>query len=232
MGMTRRRIIASLGGGAVLLLAGCRALLSTQARLRYRITITCDTPDGVKSGTAVQEIYRNDPIEAIKPINIGTTEMTGDAVVLTVGGKHYFVDLTQCGSLLSSAIDIGNVSPAQAKGHGNSAEMLMAFKKANGVARMDGVHYMNMPYGGFGLDYFIDESDPATIKFIEFGSDYPDWSLISIVVVATDAEISRQAIKLLPWLLTITKDGVRRAENSNGRLMLQLKSLSDRFGPK
>ncbi|RZI60295.1 MAG: hypothetical protein EOP14_01770 [Pseudomonas sp.] len=218
-------ITASLG----VLLAGCSALFGNKERLRYQITITCETPDGVTSGSAVQEIMLYEPIEAIKPINIGTTNITGDAVVIAVGGRHYFVDLNQCGSILDDAIRIGDVHPPLDKSGGGNTQMLRSFKQADARSVMDGHKYTKLPSRSFSLTYFSDETDYSSLMNLKIGIGNEGWLLKTVVIAVTEEALTRQTIDVLPWLRTLTGQEVRNSPKYDGYMISSLASLSDQF---
>ena len=52
--MARRMVIGLLAAGATVVLGGC-GLLSSSYNYRYRITIEVETPQGLRTGSAVQE---------------------------------------------------------------------------------------------------------------------------------------------------------------------------------
>ncbi len=228
--MTRRGAIASLVSGAATILAGCQGLFGTTARLRYRITITCETPDGFASGSAVQEIVNFDTADAFKPVNVGSTEMIGDAVVIVVGAKRYFAGLNQCSALLDDAIRIGDIQPPSARVDGGNAEVLAGFKQANARAVMDGHRYMSLPSRGFSLDTFRDEDDYATLESVDFGKDASSWKLKTVAVAVTNDPVTRQVIKLMPWLRTLSREDVKSNPKYNGYLNAWLANLSNEFG--
>ena len=227
--MTRRGAIGAITASLGVLLAGCSALFGNKERLRYRITITCETPDGVTSGSAVQEIMLYEPIEAIKPINIGTTNITGDAVVIAVGGRHYFVGLNQCGSILDDAIRIGDVHPPLNESVGGNAQILHSFKQANARSIMDGHRYTKLPSRSFDLMYFTDETDYSSLMKLRIGNGAGGWKLKTVVIAVTDEAVTRQTIAILPWLHTLTREKVRKSPTYDGYMNSSLENLSDQF---
>ena len=227
--MTRRGAIGAITASLGVLLAGCSALFGTKERLRYRITITCKTPDGETSGSAVQEITLYEPTEAIKPINIGTTNITGDAAVIAVGSRHYFVGLNQCGNILDDAIRIGDVHPALNESGGGNTQILHSFKQANARSIMDSDRYTKLPSRSFGLTYFTDETDYSSLMELKVGNGAEGWLLKTVVIAVTDEAVTRQTIAILPWLRTLTREEVKNSPKYNGYMNSYLASLSDQF---
>lgn len=235
-GMTRRGALFWLGGVAgSAMLAGCSLFGFVSARLRYRITLTFSTPEGHAIATAVQEIVRDDPPDSFRPMNNGLTKRTGDALVLKVGQKHYFVGLTMCGRLLDDLINSGNVAPPGAKVSGNGAEQIRAFAKAHGRAEMSGNRYLDLGGRGgdfqrrFGFTAFLDEGDFSTLQSVDLES-VSGLDLLKIEIAWTDDAITRQAHVALPWLATLTEEQVRSHKSYDGYNIASLKSLSDQFG--
>gem|GEM_PF-5070618 len=228
--MTRRGLMGALVSGVGLALGGCAGLFGKTVRLRYAITITIGTPDGIRSGSAVQEIVRFQPFASIQPINNGSTEMHGDAIAIAVGDTHYFVGLIGCSNLLSDAIGIGTVSPPSVRNAAGNAAQLQALKDANGRADLDGHYYMSRPSRHFGLLSFADERDFSTMSWLRFGPDLAGWTLERVEVAVTTAPITRQAVAILPWLPTLSRQTVKDSPQNDGHLLTDFKTLSDRFG--
>lgn len=225
--MTRRGAIAMLTGGAALLVTGCRALFGTTTLLRYRITVICDTPDGTKIASAVQEIMRHDPVDAITPIRIGTTKVLGDAVLIVVGNKHYFVGLNQCKSLLIDAIRSGDVHPQSARVNGNIAEILSGFKNYNAHAIISGETYLRLPSRSFSVEMFLNESDYTTIETVRSADACV---LKTVTIDVTNDAITRQTERVLPWLRTLSRAEVSKSPSPDNFLSIRLEDLSDEFG--
>lgn len=77
-GMNRRRVMAGMAAGTLVVLAGCGGPAYTW---RYKLTLEVDTPDGVKSGFNVVEIAQG---ASWYEHTIGTAA-TGEALFLDLG---------------------------------------------------------------------------------------------------------------------------------------------------
>jgi hypothetical protein len=75
--MNRRRAIAALG--LPLLLAGC---FGNRASFRYKLTLSVDTPEGVKTGFSVVEV---DAQDVVIPDRGTMSQATGEAVYVDLG---------------------------------------------------------------------------------------------------------------------------------------------------
>lgn len=148
--------MGAIAAGAGGLLAGC-GLVGRSTRLRYRVTVTCDTPAGLKSGTAVQEITDFDPYGGFRPISLGSREIVGDAVTFEINGRNFFFGLTQCSNRVGDALHIGDWQPRSAKVRGKFAEEARALKAANATATLNAPVYEKYRGRGFAIMSFGDE---------------------------------------------------------------------------
>ncbi|MBX9859454.1 MAG: hypothetical protein K2Y20_07690 [Sphingomonas sp.] len=192
-----------------------------------------ETPYGPATGSAVQEIELRTPSTSMMPIDGGRSKQTGDALLLRVDGKNYFMPLTTCASLVDDAIRSNKVEPAEARFQGNNAETLRVFARSKGRAVIeDGARWMKLPSRSIWLTRFADERDFRTSQSFRLGDPPFAWSLRSVTVETVDEPITRQTIERLPWLKTLTAAEVKAAPRYNGYTIGEIKVLSDLFKGK
>lgn len=104
-GMTRRGVFGLLGGAAALLLGGCDVFASNY-HYRYRMTVEVDTPQGVKSGSAVHE-----QIVTKSNVDVGDNSAKrgiytrGEAVAVDLPGGQTLFALIPNSELAQSVLD-------------------------------------------------------------------------------------------------------------------------------
>jgi hypothetical protein len=111
--MARRGVLGLLAGGVAMLLSAC----GSRHRVRYKMTVEVDTPQGTRTGSAVREVIA-DPGSNSFPFgeNKGSRYLNGEAVAVDLpGGRTLFALLTSA----SNHVDYAKSLPSQVMGWGS-----------------------------------------------------------------------------------------------------------------
>lgn len=170
---------------AAMTLAGC----GEQVQWNQKLTVAVETPDGLKTGSAVQRvrIYNKAGIfEPITPIEARgvADELRGEAVVVDLGGGRYVFMLVSGASLITQRV-LEWSRPWFPNG-------------ARTVARFDGV--AEVPPDAYPrLVTFTDIDDPASVQLVDpddlaatFG---PGTRLQSITLEITDEPVTQGRVE-------------------------------------
>ncbi len=194
--------------------AGAAGELLVSGTWRYKMTVTVETPEGMKSGYAVREISNSaSSIGLNLPESTNTADVKGEAVVIDLGerGKVFAV---MKGKRLGE--DYAENILYQTLGGGTNIEGIKALN--NLVNKKAVLEISNYPV----LVTFTDLNNPKTIKpLLEMEEDQnPDHTgifvikadhfeellgvgvkLKEITIEMTDEPITSKIKSLLPWLL-------------------------------
>ena len=208
--MTHRRNVLGLmvGGVSALALAGCGPL--RRAKLRYRLTVEVDTPEGVKTGSTVIQvtIERRDAWIRTAESSGGRILFEGEAVeVVLPGGRSLFALLAS-----NEATDLADAYPQFAFYH--RLANLRGFGALKQMSRWKGQTAAIVPEKAYSdtqiIDYpklvaFTDIKNPMTAVGVDpyaldatLGAGY---RLKQISVTITDDEVTKGIEKRLPWLI-------------------------------
>lgn len=200
MKMARRGVIGLLGGLAALALGGCGILGSTYS-YRYRITVVVETPEGLKTGSAVHETIVSKSNIDLGDISAKRGMRTrGEAVAVDLpGGATLFVllpepNLTQ--AVLDPEWKNDWVESAKRIGGGDTPEGPLAMTPGNQTDRFA------KPTGYPTLVRFRNIDDPTTVEVVDpanlavsFG---PGARLTRITLEVTDDAVTSGIEKRLP----------------------------------
>ncbi len=213
-----------LGIGA--LLKGC-GLVGDSATYRYKLTLSVDTPDGVKTGFSVVEITREQYGQAWKMMSSGAERATGEALYLDLGpGRRPLIALLTFNQFLKGGPEAtdGFMHPRPARGWGEQAptSLLTALSGGSGerakysgddivdeVRRLQSIHdvFQLAPKELPNLVTFGDINDPKTVALVD-----PDnleetlgpgmkWRSATIEVVSSqESSLTTGIKKRLPWV--------------------------------
>lgn len=206
--------------GVALVLHG----LPVSGTWKYKITINIETPEGIKSGSAVREVSNSAPrikIFASLPQSHNAASVRGEAVVIDLGDKGILFGLVSDRSQL---------------------ELYDAFSKG-GATTLDGIKHLNsIPVGKKAyivnniptLVRFKNISDPKSIELVHYqrydnitnkfketlGEGY---QLSSVQVELVDEPLSNNTDGLIPvfgddfweWRKTLKSNDKRKITGSN-----------------
>lgn len=164
--------------------------------IHTKITVSVQTPEGVKSGSNVREIAYTPPFYQNEHGDGGllfsaTIKRTGEATILDLGqGRYLFVLLDVANTPWDLFFQSGLPD----------AEMLVRLDMMIGQSRL----YQRDEYFPL-LATFGDPSDPASVRKVDpdhldatFG---PGYSLLSLTMTITDEPVTKGEVeKLLGWL--------------------------------
>ena len=199
--MARRMVIGLLAAGATVVLGGC-GLLSSSYNYRYRITIEVETPQGLRTGSAVQETL-------VGKSNIDLGDLSGkrgmrtrgEAVAVDLpGGKVLFAllpDPNQTQAVLDPDWKNDWVESAKRISGGDTPRGALAMAPSQQT-----VHFAE-PTGYPKLVYFRNIADPTSVEEVDPGnlaaSFGPGVRLKRITVQVTNDDVTTGIEKRLGW---------------------------------
>ena len=218
--MARRGVLGVLVVAATLVLASCHGVTQAEFEpIRYRLTATVETPEGVRTGSSVIEVNwamsRTSP-----PLGGSGYTVRGEAAAVDLpNGQTLVVLLRSAEDVDWAAWVIKRIPTAgmaeQAKPTPSErSEQIVSEKRYFDLVRADrGVHAVwkpeppphNLP--SLSIPYFVrfrDLADPKSVEQIDpadlaksFGSGV---RLKSLIVQVTDAPVTKGIEKRLGWL--------------------------------
>lgn len=200
---------------------------------RYKITVEVETPEGIKSGSAVREISNGTP-RIDFPDNGNPANIKGEAVVIDLGKR---------------GIVFGLVNDR------TDHELYKSFPSGRGPTSADGIRYYNslkpgmkaelppMYYSAFVT--FKDIKDPKTVTLLREEAFFPvrdkkepidnfeelfgaGVKLKGITVEITDEPVTWGIEKVLPWLSDLSIKGA--SLNGSTSIAVFTNELSDNLG--
>lgn len=183
-------------------------------KYHYKLTVEVETPDGIRTGSAVREVVYTEDLIAkylIKLPDAGVVSVRqhGEAVVVDLPG----------GQTLFALLPLNGYEPLQAA-FGNDAPATVDAAVADGrIATLAATHGFAAYNNGFGYDdhvsnypmlvRFKDQRDPTSVALVDpsdlaasFGADV---RLRRITLQMTDEDVTVGIEKRLSWLPTIYK---------------------------
>ncbi len=170
---------------------------------RYKITIEIETPEGIKSGSAVRHVRAVIPLLKLPESKTIDYEVTGEAVVIDLGEQRYVFALTSLDGYY---------------------ETFRAFPFSGGDAKDRLKHYSSLPVGSKAelkighprMVTFENINDPKSVKEVygqswsreegykthdDFANVFGEgYKLKSITIEMTDEPVTSVVDKILPWL--------------------------------
>lgn len=217
--MTTRRglLLSSLSASAVVALSGCGY---NQVSLRYRLTVEVDTPQGLKSGFSVIEIYGSENPSWVNPEGRGSRgSHKGEAVYVELpNGQNLFALLTtQQGQPDATQYPLYAFEDKFLVPTKTWSESIQIMKSWKGQ-----VVEMTSTQTSFGdketvrvlpkFVSFADIDNPRTIRRVKpfdfaavFGAGY---NLRRVTVAVTDEPITRRLRELIPWVRGDEGEGI------------------------
>jgi len=198
--MARRGVLGLLAGGAVALLGGC-GLIWGSDRLRQKITVEVETPDGLRTGSSVVETEVREG-KSWGDASGTSFHLKGEAVAIDMpGGRTLFALLGgadyQTRLLYEVLRAIGPSGPAGDVSHMNVMQARAAAQDAD--VKLDLPQWL-YPL----LVTFTDIDDPKSVQRVDpanlavsFG---PGIRLKRITVEVTDDDVTTGIEKRLGWL--------------------------------
>lgn len=201
--MTRRSVLAVLGGGISAVLAGCDRLFPDTYRVR--MTVEVETPQGLRQGASVWELAQR----------IDKRPIAGSGVQLTFRGEAVAIDLASgktLFALLTSGdgdADYAKLLPGRAlgsrlEGESESKEAAPWRKKAElwpkatatlGLARTNPLP-MLVTFSDISDPKSVEQVDPANLA-ASLGAGY---RLKAVYIEQTGDPVTTGVGKRLPWI--------------------------------
>ncbi len=176
------------------ILGACDALTLAH-RYRYRMVVEVQTPEGIRTGSAVREIVYHKAFLKLPESAGASASQRGEAVV---------VALPQ-GRKLFALLPTNAYEPLQAAFGNDSNETLTAAIHDRRVAELKPIPGRISEQSGFPLiAYFKNIDDPMSIEIIDrdsvknrFGIGY---NLSRVTIQMTGSAVSHDINRYLPWL--------------------------------
>lgn len=200
--MARRGVLGMLGGAMATAVGGC-GLLNTTYTYRYRMTVEVDTPEGLKTGSSVQE---QTATKYAFPGYFGGAERDlttrGEAVAVDLPGGQTLFALLPDSSLTQSVLDPDwkNDWAESAKriSGGDTPQGPRAMTPGKPKGRFDKLigYPMLVRFRYIADPTSVEKVDPANLA-VRFG---PGVRLRRITVELTDDDVTTGIEKRLGWL--------------------------------
>jgi hypothetical protein len=196
-GIARRCALGLLAGAATLAVAGCG--VSGGGRYRFRMTVEVQTPQGLRSGSAVYEVTAHRTLALTAHEHAGGGGTRGEAVVVDLPNGPMFVTLKMpvSGNGLGTVATL-TLAPSTRRG---DVDAYIDAVRTLGDAR-EGEVKAALPRADWPLMVrFGDINDPKTVEQVD-----PDTIGVKrIVLETTRADVTTGIEKRLGWLGTNPK---------------------------
>ena len=219
--MNRRGVLARCGAlGLLPLLAGCGK--SETANVRFRVICTVEVNGRKVEGTTVMEVHYTMVTSSLTGMGASSRHI-GEALILDLPGKGtvYMLPYDHDGTSISSLVFPQGIINCLGIGKGIGALAASDYPKlkaAKGRYR----------FGGNGPEpwlpafvAFKNDKDPKTIYEIDplqFGKFFPGVKFINLEIEFTDAPLTHELVKRLPWLASEAKYTTVFPRDPNGQL--------------
>jgi hypothetical protein len=214
---TRRNLLSSsLFASGIIALGGCGR---NRVSLRYRLTVEVDTPEGLKSGFSVIEIYGSENPNWVNPEGRGSRgSHKGEAVYVELPNGQNLFALLRTRELQPDATEyplyaFEDKFLVPTKNWSESIETMKSWRGQ--VAEMTstitflGSEKTVRVLPGFAS--FADINNPSSVRKVlpfdfaaVFGAGY---NLRRVTVTVTDEPITRRILTMLPWLKGLDAGG-------------------------
>ncbi len=189
-----RGALGLLGGAASAVLTGC-GLIETNASYRFRITVEVDTPQGLKRGSGVMEVFAHKYAPTFIEEGSGFTSglKRGEAIAVDLPGGPMFALLTASDGMgnLGGAVT-GALAPESR--HGDWQASMAAVRKLGEWS----AHYKaDLPRTAWPMMVrFRDLGDPKSVELVD-----PDAAGVKRISLETTRDAVTTGIdKRIPWL--------------------------------
>ena len=202
---------------------------------RYKMTVEIDTPEGVKSGSAVREVsmvFEPRPHNPSRPYH-STIDVKGEAVVINLGQRGAVFAIIRSGAYAAVTRTIAGPPPGMIEGAEFYSSLEIGTK-----AQMESKRYPD-------LCTFTDLNDPLSVKLVKGGrfsveaqkylmeDNFEELfgdgvSLKSISVEITDESVTWGIDEVLPWLTALKKNKARL--NGSNSVAVFTNELTDNLG--
>ena len=201
----RRRIVGVFGSAVALMLLGCG--LASSGSYRVRTTVEVETPQGIRSGSSVMEVYAHRTFALTSEEKSGSAGLKGEAVVVDLPGGPLFITLKvpDGGDGLGQAMTFA-LAPGGRTGHVD--DYIAKVRKLGGW--FAGTVRAELPREDWPMMVrFRDLNDPRSVEMVD-----PVAIGVKRIVVETTGDAVTAGIKeRLGWLSTHIGSLVKRPTN-------------------
>ena len=203
--MKRRSILQAMAGSAAMMALGGCGSSGKSISYRYRLTVEVDTPEGLKTGSSVIEMTKNDQ-QGIGGSSL-ETRVTGEAAAIDLpGGQVVFALLDQADHVARNAIDPH--LPELPRTIDWWYQDYQRMKQQTGIYELPRMGPAPFRVDGMVnawpmLVHFRDIRDPGTVEQVDpdnvaatLGAGY---AIKRITVQITDAPVTKGIEKRLGW---------------------------------
>lgn len=191
------------------------------ATWRYKLTVTVETPEGIKTGSAVREVtYTNGP-KILPDVAGASWKVKGEAVVVDIGQDKNLFALLDVNGSYQIVYDVFPYQGQSVRDHIQYYKSLTGQKKT-----LEKSQYPTMVT-------FKDIKDPKTVEQVDpfnlsatFGAGV---NLKDVTIEMTDEDVTWEVEKCLKWLNDLA---VKKARlNGSTSIAISTNDLSDNLGP-
>lgn len=192
--MARRGVLGVLAGGAVAMLGGC-GLFGGQKAYRFRMTVEVETPQGVKAGSSVYQVWAaTNKAKLLPEEHARDWGVKGEAVTVDLGGGQYLFALMKTGAIQGdlAGMSMTALDPAF---HNDIVESAARIAAGDGVRSPAEVARADWPL----LVRFRNLADPKSVEQVS-----PEVARVKRIVVETTSDAVTTGIeKQLGWLMRL-----------------------------
>lgn len=206
---------------ALLMLASCHpaeALFLTSGTWRYKITVTVDTPEGVKTGFAVREVSVTERVPLLPQVR-ADVKVKGEAVAVDLGKRGVLFALLRSEQSVDHAQEIvygafpfAEDYPISNEGS-QTAEAIRYYRSLKGAKAV--LKSDNYPM----LVRFTDITNPKTVEKVDPASLEASFGkgvkLEGITIEMTDEEVTVGVGGWLKWLVNYRNGGLDGSKIEN-----------------
>ena len=197
----RRGALGLMGGMATFVLSGC-GMFGGSSTYRFRMTVEVDTPQGLKTGSSVYEVWATTNNTRLLPEEHARDwRVKGEAVAVDLGGRQFVFALLKTGAIQGdlAGLSMTALDPAF---HNDIVESAARIAGGDGTRARADVARKDWPM----LVRFGDINDPKSVEAVD-----PDRIGVKrIWVETTKDDVTTGIEKRLGWLPNQQGSFVRR----------------------
>ena len=189
-------LVLVFGMGAV---AYAMSELSVSGEWRYKITIAIETPEGIKTGSAVREVSNSVSAFRVDLPDVGNpAKVRGEAVVIDLGdrGLVFGIISDRSDNELYEAFPVEGASTAKGIKHFNSLPIGSKAEITNNIPRL--VRFDDLKYPSSAELVFSKYKGAVKNNFQQiYGAGY---KLDSVLIEIIEEDVTWSINKILPWI--------------------------------
>ena len=221
--MGRRSVLGILAGAATVALPGC-SLLNSTASYRFRMTVEVDTPQGVKTGSSVMEVFaqKHAALTSEEGSGFSSGLSRAEAVVIETSNGPIFALLTRADDKRTYGGEMTEAL-AQMAHNGDWKTYMAAVKQLSGKAGIKA----ELPRAAWPMMVrFRDLGDPKSVERVEPATV----GVTRILLETTDDAVTTGIEKRLPvWFGQQIVNRTQLSGKSSS--IISTNELADNLGP-